>query len=89
MPQVTIENKFEAIGKKLLVGLKVTDVRYMMDEEVEEIGWNKKSIVIHFDDGTVIYCSADDEGNDAGSIFYQTPKAMENKDFELGVIPTM
>ena len=91
MPQTkemkTAENKIEAIGKKLLIGLKVTDVRYMMDEEVEEMGWNYKAIVIHFSDGTIIYCSADDEGNDAGSLFYQTPK--KDKDFNLGVIPVI
>ena len=93
MPQAkemkAAENKIEAIGKKLLIGLKVTDVRYMMDEEVEDIGWTQKSIVIHFNDGTIIYCSQDDEGNNAGALFYQTPRAEKDKDFQGGVLPVI
>jgi hypothetical protein len=33
------------------------------------LGWSSRSIVIHFTDGTVIFPSADDEGNNAGALF--------------------
>jgi hypothetical protein len=83
------ETKIQTIGRKLLMGLKVVDVRYMLDEEMDEIGWTQKSIVIHFDDGTIIYCSQDDEGNNAGALFYQTPRAEKVKEFQLGVLPVI
>ena len=82
-------SSWETIGRKLLVGLKVVDVRYLTDEEQQDIGWYEKSVVIHFNDGTVIYCSSDDEGNAAGALFYQTPRAEKVKEFQLGVLPVI
>ena len=64
------------------MGLKVTDVRYMTDEEQQDMGWYEKCVVIHFNDGTIIYCSSDDEGNAAGALFYQTPRAEKVKEFQ-------
>ena len=53
----------------LLVGRKIVRVRYMTQEECDHLGWNAKGIVIHLDDGNLIYPSRDDEGNDAGALF--------------------
>jgi sucrose-6-phosphate hydrolase SacC (GH32 family) len=57
-----------------LVGKKITGIRYLTEDEQENMGWYSKSVVIELDDSTVMYPSQDDEGNDAGAIFYQTPK---------------
>ena len=53
----------------LLLGRKIVKVRYMSDQEQEDHGWDHKSVVIQLDNNVLIYPSADDEGNDAGSIF--------------------
>jgi len=55
-----------------LVGKKVVAARYMTDEEAEGMGWDRKPLVIQFDDGSLIFPSRDDEGNDAGALFGQT-----------------
>jgi hypothetical protein len=52
-----------------LVGKKIVNVRYMSTSEAEHMGWYSRSLVIQFDDGTIIYPSKDDEGNDAGALF--------------------
>ncbi len=52
-----------------LVGKKIVRASYMTDEEVENRGFMCKALVIEFDDGTIIFPSADDEGNDAGALF--------------------
>jgi hypothetical protein len=38
---------------------------------MEMMGWYNKCVVIVLDDGTLVYPSKDDEGNDAGALFYQ------------------
>lgn len=68
---------------KELVGKKIKSIRYMSDEEQEDIGWYSKAAVIELDNGTIMYPSQDDEGNDAGAIFYQS------KDNPNGVIPVI
>jgi hypothetical protein len=54
---------------KVLIGKTVKSVRYMTDEEMEKFGWYSKPLVIQFTDGTYLYSSADDEGNDGGALF--------------------
>lgn len=54
---------------KPLVGKIVHSVRYMTDAEMESMGWYSKPLVIVFTDGTYVYSSADDEGNDGGALF--------------------
>lgn len=56
------------IGKKL-EGRKIVNVRWMDDQEVEDMGWYGSAVVIELDDGTLLFPSRDDEGNDAGSLF--------------------
>lgn len=57
----------EAAAK--LVGRKVTEVRYLTDKEKETLGWYRSSLALIFDDGSAVWASADDEGNDAGALF--------------------
>jgi len=52
-----------------LAGRKIVKVRIMSDGEMEDLGWMRHSVVLHLDDGNLIYPSADDEGNDAGALF--------------------
>lgn len=52
-----------------LVGKKIVEARYMTPEEVEAQGWSQAVIVLIFDDGTYVYPSMDDEGNNGGALF--------------------
>lgn len=65
---ITVWNKK---AESVLLGRKIVNVRYMLDEELEATGFYNRCIVIQLDDGTLLYPSADDEGNDAGAIHYQ------------------
>ena len=65
----------------LLVGRKIERVRYLTEKEREGLGWSKRSLVLILDDGTHIWPSADDEGNNAGAFF--------TTNSELQVIPTI
>lgn len=66
---------------KHLIGKTIKNVRYMTDEELENNFWSKRPLVIFFTDGSYIYASSDDEGNEAGALFTS---------FEgLDVIPTI
>jgi hypothetical protein len=73
---MTNEEKWLIRINKLLKGKKILSVRYMTATEATELGWNQRAIAIHLDDGTIIFPSSDDEGNEAGSLFTtdeQTP----------------
>ena len=65
---MTEKNWIERSGKVLL-GRRILKVRYMTKKEAEEMGWDNRAIVIGLDNGTVIFPSMDDEGNNAGAIF--------------------
>jgi hypothetical protein len=54
---------------EVLVGKTIKSVRYMHICEKKDMGWFKKSLVIFFTDGSFIFPSADNEGNDAGALF--------------------
>ena len=55
--------------KKVVLHRQIVGVRYMTDEEVEEFGWSSAAVVLALADGTLLFPSMDDEGNDAGAIF--------------------
>ncbi len=65
---------WEALASKQLLGKTIVKVRYMTDQEVEDLGWYSKALVLHLDDGNIIYPSADDEGNNAGALFTNNPE---------------
>lgn len=60
-------------GREHLKGRKIKDVRYMETDEVNGLGWSCGAIVIELDNGTLLYPSCDDEGNNAGALFGNTP----------------
>ena len=80
--QGEIKSYWNKRAEELLLNRKIVAVRYMEDQEQEAHGWYSKCLVIQLDDGTLIYPSRDDEGNDAGALFFQT----KEKD---GVLPVI
>lgn len=68
-----------------LKGRKVKNCRYLTLGEAEDMGWISRPLVIEFEDGTYIFASQDDEGNDGGAVFggnYNNPDG----EFTLPVI---
>ncbi len=71
--QEQIQNDLENEFDNKLTGRKIKSVRYLTEEEQEGLGWYRRSLVIELDDGTLLFSSKDDEGNDAGALFGQSP----------------
>lgn len=67
-----IRTKLTKEASDILLGRTIKHVRYMTPEEMEWIGWWKCPVVMILDNGTIIYPSTDDEGNDGGAIHYST-----------------
>lgn len=61
------------LAKKFLVGKTIREVRYMNDEELEALGFETSNLAIWFNDGSFLYASMDDEGNDSGVICTSDP----------------
>ena len=59
---------------KALEGRKIIKVEYMSQEEADEIGWCSRPVCIGLDDGSWLYPSMDDEGNEAGALFSNDEK---------------
>lgn len=73
---ITFWNKKAA---HVLKGKKIVEARYLNDQEMTMMGWYKRPLCFFLDDGTSCILSADDEGNDGGSLFYGSD----------GVLPTL
>ena len=56
---------------KPLIGRTITKIGYLTQSEMNRLGWYASAFVIQLDDGTLLYPSADDEGNGAGALFTQ------------------
>ena len=67
-----MEKHWNEFAKKHLVGKRIGSVRYMSKEEAKEMGWHSRPLAIIFTDGSFIFPSMDDEGNDGGTLFGQT-----------------
>ncbi len=70
-------------ARNLLVGKSIIDVRYLEDNEKEDMGWDERGLCFFLSDGTQLIISRDDEGNGPGSVFYSTE---QNKN---GTFPTL
>jgi len=57
-------------ARKSLVGKKITETRYLTEEEAENYGWDKRPLVIFFDDDSYMIPQRDDEGNNGGAICF-------------------
>lgn len=73
--------KWEGQIGNFLNGKTIETVRYMTDEEQERFMWGYRALIIFFTDGSYIFPSADDEGNDAGALF--------TSEESLPIIPVM
>jgi hypothetical protein len=65
---------WEEVAAAQLVNRKITAVRYMTQEEADNMGFISRSVVIQLDDGNLVFPVADDEGNDAGALFTMDAK---------------
>jgi len=63
------EKKWTNKANNILVGKKIVKVRYMNKKECDDRYWYSRPICMQLDDGTWIYPSSDDEGNDGGALF--------------------
>ena len=54
---------------KAIVGLKITNIRYLSEKEKQALGWYQKAPVIELEDGILLFPAIDEEGNDAGALF--------------------
>lgn len=71
------EKYWTAEANKQLKGKTIKRVRYLTTEEMNDSMWYKRCVVIEFTDGTLAYPVMDDEGNDSGVIYGQTPKGKQ------------
>ena len=71
MPTTTNEltKQWGERASKNLKGKVIAEVRYLTEEEVNGMGWYHSALAIFFTDGSYIFPSRDDEGNDAGALF--------------------
>lgn len=69
MNMPSTEEGWEDAAVKLLYGRKIKGVRYMNTEEMQSHGWYSRPFLIELDNGTILYSSRDDEGNDGGALF--------------------
>ena len=65
-----IINFWTLLAKNVLEGRTIKEVRYLNDEELENMGWNSRPLCFFLDNGTSCVLSMDDEGNDGGVLFY-------------------
>ena len=63
-----IETRWNKKASSILLGKTITRVRYMSDDEQEDMGWYNKAIVIQLDNGIALFPTRDDEGNGPGAL---------------------
>jgi hypothetical protein len=54
-----------------LKGKTIKEVEWVGNNDMENLMWYKRPVIIHFTDGSFLIPMADDEGNDGGSLMYQ------------------
>lgn len=74
-----VNTHWTKVAQEVLKGRTIVEVRYLNDQEMEDMGWYKRPVCFLLDNGTNCFLSCDDEGNDGGVLFY-------NND---GVLPTL
>ena len=57
-------------AKKVLLGRKIVQVKYVDSEEAEIYMWYLRPVSFTLDDGTRLVVMRDDEGNDGGALCY-------------------
>tara|TARA_R100000808_G_C2121037_1_gene132338 strand:- start:349 stop:594 length:246 start_codon:yes stop_codon:yes gene_type:complete len=64
------EKEHTKIAKDLLVGKKIKEVIYLSSFDADQMLWDRRSIMIIFEDGSSIIPMSDDEGNNGGALHY-------------------
>lgn len=64
-----MEKKWNDFAKRHLLGKTIVSVRYMTQKEAENMGWHSRPVAMFFSDGSYVFPSMDDEGNDGGALF--------------------
>jgi hypothetical protein len=79
-----LEKYWNGKAQFVLKGKTIVDVFYMSADDADNhFGWYKRPVVMRLNDGTELILSADDEGNEGGSLFYATGDESD------GVLPTL
>jgi len=76
------EDKLLTEFRSAVVGARVKSVSYMTKGERNDLGFHHRGVVIEFDNGTMMFPMADDEGNDVGALSWDSA----NKTGTVGVI---
>jgi hypothetical protein len=64
------EKENTEFAKDLLIGKTINEVVYLSNFDAEQMLWNRKPLMIIFDDGSSIIPMSDDEGNNGGALHY-------------------
>lgn len=62
-----------------LKGRTIVGVRYMDEKDMANCGWDRSAVILVLDDGTIMWPSADDEGNGPGALYIQPSGALKEK----------
>ena len=63
------EAHWRLVAQRNLLNKTIVGVRYMSSREAHDMGWSQRPVVITLSDGSHIFASKDDEGNDGGALF--------------------
>jgi hypothetical protein len=74
MTREQLDTHWLEVAKKQLLFKRIVNVRYLTEEESENMGWSGRPIAFQLNDGNWIYPSADDEGNEGGVLFTSDDK---------------
>lgn len=69
MNEVERKRHWGALAAEHLVGKTIKEVRYLTEAETQVSGFSRSPLLIIFTDGTDMFPSSDDEGNDGGALF--------------------
>jgi hypothetical protein len=64
-----VESYWISKASNVLLNRTIVGVRYLLPEEAKSLGWYQRSVIFELDDGTLVFPSQDDEGNNGGSLF--------------------
>ena len=65
-----LTDRWNKQAKKVLLGKKIVQVKYVDSEEAEKYMWYSRPISFTLDNGTRLMVQQDDEGNDGGALWY-------------------
>jgi len=64
------EKENTEFAKDLLIGKTIIEIVYLSNLDAEQMLWNRRPLMIIFDDGSSIIPMSDDEGNNGGALHY-------------------